>query len=51
MDLERKQFNAAVLYLEKKEFSVKSKDSNAILVFIGLGFIAMLLFILKFLLA
>lgn len=47
----RKQYNAAKLYLEKKEYCLKEKDSICILWVLGTTLLVVFLFVLKFIVA
>jgi hypothetical protein len=45
------QYNAAVLYLEKNKFRVKQQNSYVLIWTIGLSFLLLFLYFLKFLVA
>jgi len=49
--LSRKQYNAAKLYLEKKEYCLKSNQSRFIIWCLGITFLTIFLLVLKFIVA
>lgn len=50
-NIQNKQYNAAILYLEKKEYAVKLLNSKTILSIIAIGSLIIFLFVLKFFIA